>query len=108
MRRAELLQQRQILGGNQVVVGHGVARRRRQLLSRSGDLRGREGRILTVQIRDAGKRIEVGQDIERVLRVVGPSVVLQCVDVGRVHIVGGRSGERRIQGGDEGAVEAFQ
>ncbi|EUA54700.1 hypothetical protein I553_1683 [Mycobacterium xenopi 4042] len=77
-------QERQILRRDQVVGGGtGVPRRHRLLHSRS-KLCGREIRIRAVQVIDACNGVGIGDEINWVLREIGPAVVLDRVNRGGV------------------------
>ncbi|CKS48963.1 Uncharacterised protein [Mycobacterium tuberculosis] len=93
---AQRLQQRQILVGKQNIGGVGVRRRHRQDDTRS-DLLGREPVIQAVRIVNTQQRVDVRQDVERVLREVGKAVVLGRVNGGRVVGVRGRTVERQAE-----------
>src|SRR6202008_4934617 len=72
------IQQRQVLGRNHVVSGGGGSLRRQY--NRRINLRRRETFIARVHSYHARKGVEVGEDIDRVLREVGPAVVFEGVN----------------------------
>ena len=84
------LQQRQMRVRDHVVVGRRRAYRVRQRNGRP-DLRGCGIRVSAVHVIDARNRIEVGQEVDRVLRKVGEAVVFDRVDVRREVIAGSRA-----------------
>src|SRR6185312_1173280 len=75
-------QQRQVGRRDHVVLSGGVARRRQR--DRRTDLLRREVHVPEVLRKDAHIGVEVGQQIDRVLRKVGEPVVLLDVDDGGI------------------------
>ena len=90
------LQQRQMRVRDHVVVGRRRAYRVRQRNGRP-DLRGCGIRVSAVHVIDARNRIEVGQEVDRVLRKVGEAVVFDRVDVRHEVIARSRAVEREPQ-----------